>query len=186
MVLLVLATGNGWRTGGQRGRPQPVLPAGLPLAVRRLPYLRVDRRLSSRRKSICGLTWTTTRRRPPGVTPVLCPDVHLADRVRRCRPASACAGAYSSFPGDTKPPLPIDSRYMKFMLRFNDAWLTRPTRSRFVLAAPGDARKWESCQLRLLEELRGGSLYLNLDFQDNPPAPLSTNVSSVAGSYPPP
>ena len=185
MVLLVLATGNGWRWAASVAALNLCfLPAFL-LQFDDFHTLRVDRRhFESEEIDLrpyldydpTASAWSNT---------VLCPDVRLANRVRVPPGIGVCWGV-PFFSGGSKPPLPIDSPYMKFMRRFNDAWLSRPTRSRFVLAVPKEARKWEGCQLRLLEEFRNGSLYLNVDFQDGPPARLPPNASSVAGSYPPP
>jgi hypothetical protein len=101
----------------------------------------------------------------PWQNTLLVPDVRLANRVRVPPGIGVSWGV--QFAGGGKPPLPYDSPYRVEVLNSADEWLSRPTRSLYLLATPDQARRWKGCRLRLLHELPGGNLYLN---QDYPPA----------------
>jgi hypothetical protein len=184
-VLLVLATGNGWRWAASAAvlnlcflpffvwqfdefhRLRVNRPRFEAEEIDLRPYLHYDPAASA---------WSNT---------LLCPDVRLANRVRVPPGIGVCWGV-QFFSGGSKPPLEMDSPYLPFIWRFNDRWLSRPTRSRFVLAEPKEVKKWQGCQLRLLAEVRNANLYLNLDFQDDTAAvPSLADSARDPGSYSP-
>jgi hypothetical protein len=103
----------------------------------------------------------------PWQNTLLVPDVRLANRVRVPPGIGVSWGV--PFAGGGKAPLPPDSPYYVEVLRSADEWMSRPTRSLYLLATPDQARRWrwKGCRLRLLHELPGGTLYLNEDY---PPA----------------
>jgi hypothetical protein len=183
MVLLVLATGSGWRWA--------VCVAALnfcffPAYVAQFYEFHFQRINQPRVEEInlrplldydpAADPWSNT---------VLCPNVRLANRVRVSPGIGICWGV-QFFAGGSKPPVSIDSPYVAYFSRFNDRWLSRPTRSRYVVLAPKDAKKWEGCQLRLLEEFWEANLYLNLDFPDDASTAFQPSAGAATGSSTPP
>jgi hypothetical protein len=117
----------------------------------------------------------------PWSNTLLVPDVKLANRVR-VSPGIGVSWGVQFFAGGSKAPVPLRSRYVDYVWRVNDRWLSRPTRSRFVLIAPKEARIWRGCRLRLLKKFPGGSLYLNVDFPDGPASANGPDATERAGN----
>jgi hypothetical protein len=95
---------------------------------------------------------------------LLVPDVHLVNRVRVPPGIGVSWGV--EFSGGALAPVPYDSPYRAAILSYADDWLSRPTKSRYLLMTSGQARRWQGCRLRLLEQMPVANLYLNLDFGD--------------------
>jgi hypothetical protein len=110
---------------------------------------------------------------------VLVPDVRLANRVR-VAPGIGISWGVKFFAGGSKPPLLEDSPYLDYIRDFNDRWLSRPTKSHYLLLSPKQADKWKGSSLKLLKQFSDGNLYLNLDFADVSSASSSSNDSTTS------